>query len=554
MQTKLTIILFGIFSVLLIACSILLPLYFLKWKDSSTSKSLAAGLGTPVVVEIQVPWLYAYFFSNPFNTANYISASILPFGTNQQGIAYSIDPIGIMTNSTINATSSSNFNSLSNPTYPTPSTIQSFFTKQVSGIATQSQITSYISSLQASSQSPMQVTSTAGRGSFYLSDDKSKLLVGKITSTGEFVPVLPNISLNYDITRIPDTFFVTGLSTFGITDYVDTQAFNTSYGPVINGVGNLNSSATLFATEDPNSGIRNSNTFFIYRVPLVFNSAFWAQFKSNTTNGLVEPFGYTKSTVNNVVTEFSFSQVVTSLATVFKPGWSLATQAEATAAFQTSTFYNFNTNPTLNTSFKLVLANNGIVSLFNKNNTGANVITKNTTPFSYTEFVTASVHWLVKSVSPLTTMPTISDVMDLNITMGMIGNISPATSSTTPQPAPGNGQLISSNGSQTAMMTPDGMVFSTPKSSTFLQKNGLAIYITTGLVVSCAVIVGILYWQSHRADGKTESKADSKTESKADSKADSKTPSATPTASPIAEPATAPSATPTATPTPNKTV
>ena len=88
MNLKTYWILFGILAVMLIALSVLLPLYFIKWKDSG-SKALAAGTiasGSPVVVQVKAPWFYPQFFSAVADRL-----AITKFSTNAQGVAFYID-------------------------------------------------------------------------------------------------------------------------------------------------------------------------------------------------------------------------------------------------------------------------------------------------------------------------------------------------------------------------------------------------------------------------------------------------------------------------------
>ena len=497
MNLKTNWILFGILAVMLIALSVLLPLYFIKWKDSG-SKALAAGTiasGSPVVVQVKAPWFYPQFFSAVANRL-----SITKFSTNAQGVAFYIDittPItsnggGTMTSVDGNGKPFFSYKKISrNPGY---TSYEVTFWSHISNgiaIATLSQINAQLKS------SVIPVTDTASRGAFYISDDGKQLLVGKIKSDGLLSP-LTNIEPTFDVEIIPNTCFVTGFPNYSITDYISTEPFNTTYGPIVNGVGNLVSTAPLIPGMDPSSRLQNSSEYFMYRIPLLFNSSLLAG--GNTTDG-------------NIVYYPLISMSTITNAGIFKSGWSLATLTEASAVFTTASFYNFNINPTTNTSFDMVLqatanqinsserGSDMYATMFTKNNTGTTVISLSPTDV-YADRALKSALWLVKynnnATSPLTRIPSIIDVMDLNVTMGVLGSLSPVTQtpiSTPPPPTNPPPKSQSSTTSVTATLEASGStVFSLPKSNSFLEQNGLYIYVSIGVVGSLVVLVGIWYW------------------------------------------------------------
>jgi len=157
---------FAIFAVTIIALSVLLPLYFLKWK-TSTSKGLAAGSGPLIVSEIQVPWFYPYFFTNMTDTND---TTMIQFATDVNGQVCIIDTNGYM----ISINGSISRSSIKQITIP--SNISTFFSKNSSGVALAT-----VSELQARIQALknidllLPVTSTASNGSFCLSDDRTRL-------------------------------------------------------------------------------------------------------------------------------------------------------------------------------------------------------------------------------------------------------------------------------------------------------------------------------------------------------------------------------------------
>ena len=486
---------------MLIALSVLLPLYFIKWKDSG-SKALAAGTiasGSPVVVQVKAPWFYPQFFSAVANRL-----SITKFSTNAQGVAFYIDittPItsnggGTMTSVDGNGKPFFSYKTISrNPAYTSYEV--TFWLKKSDGIAiaTLSQINAQLKS------SVMSVTDTASRGAFYLSDDGSQLLVGKITSDGTLSPLI-NIEPTFDITSIPNTCFVTGFPNYSITDYIATEPFKTTYGPIVNGVGNLVSTAPLIPGMDPNSRLQNSSEYFLYRVPLLFNSSLLAGGATTAGNIVYNPL-ISMSTITN--------------AGIFKSGWSLATLTEASAMFTTASFYNFNINPTTNTSFDMVLqatasqVNSSAIgssmyaTMFTKASTGTTVISLSPAD-TYADRTLKSALWLVKynnnATSPLTRIPSIIDVMDLNVTMGVLGTISPITQTpvSTPPPPPSNPPSTSKSSTTSVTTTLEASgstVFTLPKSKSFLDQNGLYIYISIGVTGSLGLLVGVWYWRKY---------------------------------------------------------
>lgn len=165
--------------------------------------------------KVKAPWFYPQFFSAVANRL-----AITKFSTNAQGVAFYIDiTTPITSNEGGTMTSDGNgkpffsYKQISrNPAYTSYEV--TFWSKISDGIAiaTLSQINAQLKS------SFMSVTDTASRGAFYISDDVSQLLVGKITSDGALSPLI-NIEPTFDITSIPNTCFVTGVPNYSITDY-----------------------------------------------------------------------------------------------------------------------------------------------------------------------------------------------------------------------------------------------------------------------------------------------------------------------------------------------
>ena len=112
-------------AVVLSSISIFVPLYIFKWRPSS-SNGLKAGADNSDIILVKYPWLITYFFRHDCGN------KLLPFSTDQDGVAYTIDSSGKMFDVHTN----------------TPSDFPLFSIVNYAGnrIATLSQITSYISS------------------------------------------------------------------------------------------------------------------------------------------------------------------------------------------------------------------------------------------------------------------------------------------------------------------------------------------------------------------------------------------------------------------------
>lgn len=484
MNARILWIFFVIFAVTIIALSVLLPLYFLKWK-TSTSKGLAAGSGPLIVSEIQVPWFYPYFFTNSTDTND---TTMIQFATDVNGQVGIIDTNGYMTS--INGSiSRSNIKQIT-----IPSNISTFFSKNSAGVALAT-----VSELQARIQALknidllLPVTSTASNGSFCLSDDRTRLFLIKIDASGAQVPVA-NVVPTYDTTKIPDTCFVTGYSNYNITDYIDTEPYNTTFGPIVNGIGNT-IGTTRYAGPNPNSAL--SNVYFIYRVPIVFIASLFVGRTTNLTNGAL--------TFNKFI---PMETITTS--GVFQPGWSLATLNDANTVLETNSYYCYDVNPTtfyltLQASRSQLEATSSsamVATSFQKQSTrvGTSSILKLNTFTGYHDNCAAGLYWMVKytGTATLTDIPKITDVMNLSVCLGLMGSLSPATQQQiAAQPAINPPKSSTNEQTNMTATTNDSgeMVFSKPKSKTFIDQYGLYVYIATGVVGSLLLLVAVWYWK-----------------------------------------------------------
>jgi hypothetical protein len=146
-------------------------------------------------------------------------------------------------------------------------------------------------------------------------------------------------------------------------------------------------------------------------------------------------------------------------------------------------------------------------TLFTKTSTGTTgtttVILSSAETYAARRF--SSEYWLVKynnnATAPLTRIPAITDVMDLNVTMGVLGSLSPVTQTPVANPTPPGPPPPTStnpNTSVTATLQPSGTtVFTGPKGKTFIDQYGLYMYIAVGVIGSLGLLIGVWYWRKH---------------------------------------------------------
>ena len=280
-------------SFLLIAAGVLLPLYFLKWKDDSNSKSLAAGISAGATVS-QVNF-NIYFCVNFFTTrtriANPNTASTDKYvrtDTNQMCRLKS-DSLGRL------FTFADNDNTLRVPTdvdligatdgvntnrslqeicggTETIFTFIPFFSTlwNYVMVATDVQINAKLASLAAESKA-METSPTQNNGVFYIATDSlgkyASLNVGKIEN-GRLVPIT-NRDYGFNVPDYPNSAFVFANPTFNITQIISTSAYNTVFGPYASPTFNQSmpqatkTSATLPATSP-------IYTAFRFNIPILF--------------------------------------------------------------------------------------------------------------------------------------------------------------------------------------------------------------------------------------------------------------------------------------------
>ena len=153
---------------LLICASVLLPIFLLKSNEQNKVNKVDAGVAPSKLYQVQLHvYVYNYFlfFRGP-------SSTMIPFATDSSGKAFDID---LATNK---MTSISGVQSSRLWTYISTST-QSAFAPGVT-IAKETYINSNIIDFVSSTQ--------RSRGSFYLSDDGKKIMVGYIDASGKLIP------------------------------------------------------------------------------------------------------------------------------------------------------------------------------------------------------------------------------------------------------------------------------------------------------------------------------------------------------------------------------
>jgi hypothetical protein len=275
---------------LLIAAGVLLPLYFLKWKDSN-SKTLAAGTSAGATVS-QVN--FNIYFSVAFFTTRtrvFATAGIDKYirtDTNQM-CKFKSDSLGRL------FTFADNENTLRVPTdvdligatdgvntnrslqeicggTETNWTFIPFFATLWNNVmvATDVQINAKLASLAADSKA-METSPTQNNGVFYIGTDSvgkyTSLNVGKIEN-GRLVPIT-NRNYGFNVPDYPNSAFVFANPTFNITQIISTSAYNTIFGPYASPTFNQSmpqatkTSATLPATSP-------IYTAFRYSIPMLF--------------------------------------------------------------------------------------------------------------------------------------------------------------------------------------------------------------------------------------------------------------------------------------------
>jgi flagellar basal body-associated protein FliL len=419
-----SIIILAIMAVVLSSISIFVPLYIFKWRQSS-SNDLKAGADRSDIILVKYPWLSFNLFCD--------EEKLLPFSTDQDGVAYTIDSSGRMFDVHTNTPSDVRLSSL---VYYTGNRI-----------ATLSQITSYISS----KTSPILLTSTAPLGIYYFSDDKTKILIGKLTKSGQ-LEVLANRSPTFDVSEIPDTFFMLGSPSETILDVLSAK-------PLIRAIANLNETFPVLKDS------QISSTFFGYMLPLPFFVMFKAGFKADVLDG-----------------SLSFGPVPSTQVNFLKRGWSLMTLSEANAAFNRNTVFFLDGWTYVTRVALLGDTNSGQVSTYYRTfESGQFVLTNPLPTFRFL---------LVKSSTPLSTIPNVSDIIDLSIVLGRIGNIIPQslTEGIVPEVSPQVPEVPSSS------TTPKAVNITTNKNIKVEHSKELVIYISVGLVGTAVIVMTTFFW------------------------------------------------------------
>jgi hypothetical protein len=126
--------------------------------------------------------------------------------------------------------------------------------------------------------------------SFYFSDDRKSLYLGTLDN-GNIIPAVYSENVS---TNLPNSFFITCQSNLlpepDITKIIDTRSYNSSYGPIMTSLTNING---------------NPKNYVFLRIPLLYITSIMYNFPTNTDN--------------------TFNPLPISLSNVFRNNWNLAT-------------------------------------------------------------------------------------------------------------------------------------------------------------------------------------------------------------------------------------
>ena len=218
----------------------------------------------------------------------------------------------------------------------------------------------------------------------------------------------------------------------------------------------------IFTIENPNESLpvftdsRTSSTFFKYVFPAPFSLMFRAGFKTNVLDG-----------------SLNFGPILTTQMNFLKRGWSLATPSEANAALNANSYM---------VGGKTLLSdtNSGQVSTYQLTN--GQFVLKYQLP--------SSPSLLVKSSIPLSTIPNVSDIIDLSIVLGRIGNIIPQslTDGIVPEVLP-----------PSTSTTPKAITNNTNKNVKDDHFKELVIYISVGLMGTVMIVMATFFWMQRES-------------------------------------------------------
>ena len=474
--------------------SVILPLYFLKWKKKESTKSSvglimagAAVLDTVVQLKL-IDWTYYSLF---YNFSSFQTDANGVFKNNGQLARPSLNEIT---------------NCISLPNYDAGRAIwnpQLFFDKNIA-VATETQILTkgcaYLSDTNLT------------RGGFYLSDDGLSIKVGRIKTNADGTHTLEklvSIAPTTDVSKIPNNWFVIGSPSLSIAEYVySAPAFFDSFaGPFVWPIKNFTVS-TRFDTATINM---YSDIYFLIRIPRTFS-----QYLFSTSDN---PAGLAK-------VSFDMAKLIQTNA--LKTGWSILSITEAQASMSATTI---STNNWYNPKTCLYDSLDGLVKVCEfglSSKPGVVTILSESASSVWDNGVNN--FWIVKSATRRTNTPLASDILDLSLTIGNVGTLSAVAQVPTIVQSTNNSGVTTivnqvtgvtvtqttANGIVTTInqnsgrvstqktgdvtLSPEQLTAEEPPVSSnesFYEKNKLYIYeaVSVGSTLVLATITGILLWK-----------------------------------------------------------
>ena len=463
MNPKTTWILFGIFAVMLIL-SIMLPVYFFKIKKDSNNVKAGAVLYATFQVEL-LPAAYQWMFQK--------DDTMIPFSTDSTGKAFDVGATDKKLTS-IGGITSDTF------------VLGAIFGNPVC------MFDGFVSVTNAQflrTNSITRVTSTQKtKGCFYMSDDNTKIMVGYIDISGNII-AKPNIPSTFDLSKIPTTWLVKAPSTVtSIVNMINQQAYNMFSAASAHGLSSLKagSPGAESITHVQRYGLC-SNTYFVVKVPQPFLMGLFH--KPDATGNII---------YKNECSKQSFDAL-----SVFGTGWSLCSKTDADAVLQATTQIGYdvviNEVATRPSEFPIVMSipnanpDEAVCRTMRKHSSLVNGLLLHDASAGVGDVA----YFFVKSETPRTGFPDVSEIMDVRKLFGGFGtltlaesNVIPATPTTTTTTV--MTPLVSST-------NPNTSVTSTihPKGKTFIDQYGLYMYIAVGVIGSLGLLIGVWYWRKH---------------------------------------------------------
>ena len=455
MKTSSKWILLGVASFVCLALSIILPVYFFKIKKDSSGVKAGAVLYATFQVEL-LPAVYQWMFRK--------NDTMIPFSTDSTGKAFDVGAAG------------KDLTSIGGITSDGFATLGAIFGGPVC------MFDGFVSVTNAqflSTNSITRVTSTQKtKGCFYMSDDNTKIMVGYIDISGNMI-AKPNIPSTFDLSKIPTTWLVKAPSTVtSIVNIINQQFYNMYSAASAHGLSSLKGTAadTETITHVQRYGLC-SNTYFVVKVPWPFLMGLFH--KPDATGKII---------YKNECYKQSFDAL-----SVFGTGWSLCSKTDADAVLQTTTKVGYDTQPN---EFTIVM------SIPNANPAEAvcRTMRKHSTLPTGLLLHDAGVgevaYFFVKSETPRTGFPDVSEIMDVRKLYGGFGNLTLAESNVIPA-TPTTTTTVAPPPSATPPETTHVVEATVQPKKGFVEENGLYIYAGIGVIGSIIVFM-FLYWRYFR--------------------------------------------------------